>query len=151
MPGERSPSCFLRSYQDSTWEVAEAAGRVVEQLECFLGEDGHPEKFLLRLSEVGWAECYLDAWLGFWHLLDEAAAERVREDYDGSGCDDVGKRLGLVGHPVRRVTCSWSSLGTVIEFHFEAGTLRLVEVDSKDPDSSSRLEWKAAGQEGGEG
>ena len=136
-----------RGYQGAHFEVVEAAGRIVEHLEALLDREGNPEKLLVHLAGSGWSECYLDAWIGFWHFLDDDAVEAVRGDYEGHEVDDLAARLSLTGTPVRRITCKRSTVGTAVELCFDHGTLVFEEVDPSDHASRSRLAWRGAGQE----
>lgn len=134
-------------YQDSDFDVAHAAGRCVQHFECFLGDDGRPEKLIACLDGLGWHHAYLDAFLGFWSALDEEGIRDVREDYEGHPVVDLADFCAIRGLPILHLACTTTEAGMQLEYRFDNGSLYLAQVDSADPGSSSVLRWKPAGQQ----
>ena len=131
------------SHQDAKFEVTEIAGELAAELFA-LGESAvemRPETLIMRTATNRWHRCFLDAFIGFWHALTEEQAAEVFEDYEDIPRVDLLARFGLGQQHLLQATCDRTAAGTRISIVFETGSVILREIDPRDPDSESVLEF----------
>lgn len=126
-------------YQDFDFEVPELRGERLQSLVLF-GPPNDAQKLLGRTASGGAFEAYLSAFIGFCHELDADGVQFVSEIYEDLESTDIAHVLGLHDQPIEAVRCRSDDGHRILEIVLPSATVRLVEVDPKDPHSDSRFE-----------
>ena len=139
-----------RLHQDDTFEVADVAGGIVEQLLGFTDteRDDQPEKMFLKIrGQRPWQTYFLDAGLGFWEEWDE---EDAFDAYRGDSREiDYGHRFGLIGATIVEARCAVvePKETTSIAVVFDRGALRMSYARPNDLDADVILTFEPHGRE----
>ena len=126
-------------YQDYEFEVMELRGERLQSLILF-GTPDDPQKLLGRLVSGGAFHAYVSAFIGFCHELDADGVQFELELYEDIESTDIAEAFGLRDQPIESVRGHRDDGHMTLEFVFSSATLRLVEIDPKDPHSDARLE-----------
>lgn len=126
-------------YQDYEFEVTELRGERLQSLVLF-GTTNDAQKLLGRLESGAAFAAFLGAFIGFCHDLDADGVRFELELYEDVESMDVAREFGLHDQPIESVRGHRDDGHMTLEIVFSSATVRLVEVDPKDPHSDARLE-----------